>query len=752
MPRPPAARSLIDMGGILGSFKRRLFYDVIDRVEGGYDKILICDSAAAAAVSSVTRMHELIDHGVTLVEDLFLARQPLISSPAIYLISTDERSVQRVIDDWQRKAMYREAHIFFLSVAPDKVIQKIATEPRLALHVKTLKDVMLDFMTNESLLFHLSMQSEMSILFSTAAHSARAQEMVLEQSAARLVSVLRALQSGVPYLHFQRNSAHAEYTARAVWRHIQHMSQRSGESGLAIFGGTQTAYNGNNYNSNMPGNIHARSNSPANSGSTTGTLVERPVLIVVDRSFDVTAPLMHENTYQCLLEDLMPLDANGSYEHCYTDRSGRSVTRTFVLDENDAYWCTYRHRPFPECLESFGRLLRELLAAHPTLTSGMSHSPLAMSANRQLRELGSATRGLAEFQEAQAKLSLHTGICAKLSQRYNAQGLLRVSALEQQILAASSSASASASSSSTRALFEAVREVVSDTGIPDHVRRRVLLLYMAVSRPTDLSESKRQRLLQDGHLVQDAALVTRLQQLMHGSGRGGGESGVAAGLPNPSTEATVNNGNHALNNNNVAAGARAMLRAFHVLEAAAAGTLARQDFPMVNEEDGWHAGSELNRVQLRTQTTATMAAGNDNTTGASAAVAAPARRTLRMGLTRVSPQTPQSQHNDPVKPGLSTAAMWDDYNTANKPMRNHVNQTEGGQGGGGGALVLNLRHEGTIPLRSTQKVILFVLGGVTFAEARSAYEVSARVGKECIVGGTSIVRPESFVEQLQRMN
>lgn len=52
--------------GILGCIKRRILCEMIDSIAGMY-KILICDNIAAQIISSVVRMHDLLDHGVTLV-------------------------------------------------------------------------------------------------------------------------------------------------------------------------------------------------------------------------------------------------------------------------------------------------------------------------------------------------------------------------------------------------------------------------------------------------------------------------------------------------------------------------------------------------------------------------------------------------------------------------------------------------------------------------------------------------------------
>ncbi len=64
-------------------------------------------------------MHtELAAAGVSVVEDLFKAREPL-SIPALYFITPSPSSVDRLLQDWSKTGpggpMYSAVHIFFTS-------------------------------------------------------------------------------------------------------------------------------------------------------------------------------------------------------------------------------------------------------------------------------------------------------------------------------------------------------------------------------------------------------------------------------------------------------------------------------------------------------------------------------------------------------------------------------------------------------------------------------------------------------------
>ena len=65
-----------------------------------------------------------------------------------------------------------------------------------------------------------------------------------------------------------------------------------------------------------------------------------------------------------------------------------------------------------------------------------------------------------------------------------------------------------------------------------------------------------------------------------------------------------------------------------------------------------------------------------------------------------------------------------------------------GSGGGAGA-----RNE---PPR--QRVIVFVAGGMTYSEIRTAYQLSEALGKDVVVGSTHVITPESFIDDLSNLD
>jgi syntaxin-binding protein 1 len=88
----------------------------------------------------------------------------------------------------------------------------------------------------------------------------------------------------------------------------------------------------------------------------------------VDRSIDPAAPLLHEFTYQAMINDLLPVQDTPShvgvkYQHEYHQADGSIGTTDVVLDEEDKVYASIRHLHIAECsdrlIEKFNQFMQE---------------------------------------------------------------------------------------------------------------------------------------------------------------------------------------------------------------------------------------------------------------------------------------------------------------------------------------------------------------------------------------------------------
>lgn len=94
--------------------------------------------------------------------------------------------------------------------------------------------------------------------------------------------------------------------------------------------------------------------------------------MIVDRSIDPAAPLLHEFTYQAMINDLLPVEETENhqgikYSYEYHQADGSLDAKEVTLDEEDNVYKSIRHMHIAECsdrlIEKFNEFLAENKAA-----------------------------------------------------------------------------------------------------------------------------------------------------------------------------------------------------------------------------------------------------------------------------------------------------------------------------------------------------------------------------------------------------
>ncbi|KAJ0779304.1 putative sec1-like protein [Helianthus annuus] len=66
-------------------------------------------------------------------------------------------------------------------------------------------------------------------------------------------------------------------------------------------------------------------------------------LLIVDRSVDLVAPVIHEWTYDAMCHDLVDLDGNKYVMEVPSKSGGDPETKEFLLEDHDSVWLEMRH-------------------------------------------------------------------------------------------------------------------------------------------------------------------------------------------------------------------------------------------------------------------------------------------------------------------------------------------------------------------------------------------------------------------------
>lgn len=137
--------------------KNRVINHILNCTSKENRKILICDEYGLMVISSMFKMKEMVEKGVTSIEPLMKNRQPL-KMEAIYFVSATEVNIKRIIQDFSNSPLYLRAHIFTTGHISLNLIDEIKNS-NLIKRLKTLSESYLNFFVKEKNVFTLDTQN-----------------------------------------------------------------------------------------------------------------------------------------------------------------------------------------------------------------------------------------------------------------------------------------------------------------------------------------------------------------------------------------------------------------------------------------------------------------------------------------------------------------------------------------------------------------------------------------------------------------
>lgn len=350
--------------------------------------VLLCDKLALRAVSCACRVSEIMEEGITLVEALEIQRQPIREFAAVYLITPTVAAVNMMLDDFAdpRNPKYGDVHILFTSHLPDALLAKIKTSP-VVQRVKSLRELNFEYLAIESGAFTLDAPEALASIFAPSSTTA-----VPEQhKVASQLSTLFAMYGEMPYVRFAAKGHPASSSLAYI---VQEKLDRLGHTSGCFAKQPRGA--------------------------------DRPTLLIVDRTVDPLAPLLHEYSYQAMIHDLLPIADGERYSYRYTSNRGEELRKDVLLNETDPLWPTLRHMHIADCIEYLTTNFNQFLAANQSATKLNKKG-----AGVNLKEMSEALRGMPHYQEEMARYSLHISLTRELMARFKTNQLEAISTLEQ---------------------------------------------------------------------------------------------------------------------------------------------------------------------------------------------------------------------------------------------------------------------------------------------------------------------------------
>ncbi|PVU84626.1 hypothetical protein BB559_007509 [Furculomyces boomerangus] len=285
-------------------------------------KALIFDSFCRDIVSTVLKVSDLRENGVTVHMMLDSPRSKISDAPAIYFVQPTSENIQKITDDMIND-LYDLYYLNFSSSIPRNLVEELAVSTvasKTSHQISQVYDKYINYICPEENMFSLGIKDAYKLTHDPTITDNEIQKLV-EQIVSSLFSVLVTLKT-IPLIAAAKGGA-AEMIAARLNQKIRDHTLHSKSNLLADINGEGWL------------------------GGTTMTNPNgRPVLLLLDRDFDLSTMLAHSWTYQSLIHDV--LDMNLNQITIETEIDGNMKKKSYDVDIRDDFWAQMASKPFPE--------------------------------------------------------------------------------------------------------------------------------------------------------------------------------------------------------------------------------------------------------------------------------------------------------------------------------------------------------------------------------------------------------------------
>ncbi|CAL9127337.1 unnamed protein product [Musa acuminata var. zebrina] len=437
-------------------------------------KVLIMDKITVKVMSYSCKMADITEEGVSLVEDLYKRRQPLPSMDAIYFIQPTKENVVRFLADMSgRSPLYRKAFVFFSSPVNKELVTLIKKDASVLPRIGALSEMNLEYFAIDSQGFVTDHERALEELFGENAEGSHKYNACLNTMAIRVATVLASLRE-FPNVRYRAAKSSLDVSmlttlrdlvptklAAAVWNYLA------------------------KYKATIP-DFPQR---------------ETCELLIVDRSIDQIAPIIHEWTYDAMCHDLLNMDGN-KYTHEVPSKTGSTTEKKEVLlEDHDPIWLELRDAHIADASERLHEKMTNFMTKNK---AAQIHHSSRDGGELSTRDLQKMVQALPQYSEQIDKLSLHVEIAGKINRVIREQGLREVGQLEQDLVFGDAG---------TKELINFLR---TKQDVSRENKLRLMMLYASIY-PEKFEGEKGSKLMELAQLSSDDMIAVNNMRYLGGS-------------------------------------------------------------------------------------------------------------------------------------------------------------------------------------------------------------------------------------------
>ncbi|KIV99203.1 uncharacterized protein PV09_09067 [Verruconis gallopava] len=356
-------------------------------------KVLVVDEQTKKLLDNVLKEDDILNENITNIEILEQKRQAQ-DMDAVYILAPLPYVVDCVMADLER-GRYRRSWLLWTSIVPPVLRQRIDRSQIAQSQVADFRVINIEYYPRESQLVTFRDPWSFPKLYHPACSNLVPQ--TIADIAQKVVATCVSLGEYPTIRYYAPLNPEPSHEAHVLCSHLANAIQNEIDTYAK-------------WNQNFP----PPSNRP------------RGALYVVDRSFDLFAPFVHEFTFQAMVHDLLPIKEGDkvTYRTVINQGEENEEVRDMEISEKDAIWTKYRHTFMANTISGIEADFQKFVKDNP-------HFQNSNAATTNINTIKTMLAGLPQFQEMKEAYSLNVNMATACMDIFQKHQLSELGSLEQ---------------------------------------------------------------------------------------------------------------------------------------------------------------------------------------------------------------------------------------------------------------------------------------------------------------------------------